>query len=326
MNKDEHVELLDEVSAANSSFQSKDFKVSDNVVTDTSFSSPTVADDSDVSNVSNVSNISLSAGVDSEKDKSVSRISPLVSKPTVVGTTANSPRISPDATFAATTHSMKQQAASKASLKALENEEEKPPVAVSTPLVSNQSDSLENGNKTTNKSVKPVLLILVFVLLLGAIIFLPYSQKLFDKLFAGHQEEDVVDDITNGHLICTTESDDGLNSYQYTETYSFEDSEVDTLEHEVLIQGSADYLNERDLQCQELKASSTSLTGVSIDCDLSQEEMIETQFFNFSTFDSSNVSAAFTEAGGILPNVKKEDDYKEVQRVMEMSGYDCKIK
>lgn len=263
-----------------------------------------------------------STPINIEKTHISSQISPLVSKPNVVGTTANSPRISPDATFASTNHSMKQQFTPKEDVKSADMVKV---VDDSTSSNDTAYHSLENQQGSGAKSSKPILLIIAFVLLLATIIFLPYSQKLFDTLFPEDKEE-IVEDITNGELVCSMESDDNSISFQYTETYAFSEGEVNSLEHKVLIQGNADYLNQRKNQCDVLKQNAVSISGVTIDCDLSNDEMIENQFFNLSRFDAMSVDASFTEAGGVLPNAKKGDSYKEVKRVMEMSGYECKIK
>lgn len=306
MNKDDDIELLE----TSTNFQAS--QLSSNV------EAPHIPSEMEA-NSQKTSSTSINvekAGISSSK------ISPLVSKPNVVGTTANSPRISPDATFASTSHSMKQQFVPKDEVKSTDNTRKTEESALSNGIV---NSSLENKQDFTKKSSKPILLVIAFALLLATIIFLPYSQKLFDMLLPESKEEPV-EKITNGQLICSMESDDDSNSFQYTETYIFSNSEVDSLEHEVLIQGDADYLNQRNNQCNILKQTATSISGVTIDCDLSSEEMIEKQFFNLSRFDAMSIDASFTEAGGVLPNSKKGDSYKEVKRVMEMSGYDCKIK
>lgn len=242
-------------------------------------------------------------------------ISPFASKTTVVGTTANSPRISQDATFAATSHSMKQQAASKPN----STMQEKKVVFNDANLESKQNQD------STSKSIKPIFLIGAFVLLLVSILVLPYSKDFFDKIFSSAIPV-ASDDIQTGDLICTMESEKFGNSYQYKETYSFNNGKVDTLEHVVLIQGNADYLNQKSSECKILRKKASSFSGVTVECDVFDDEVVETQVFNLAKFDSTVINAEFTEAGGVSPNAKKGDSYKEIKRVMEMSNYDCEIK
>lgn len=239
--------------------------------------------------------------------------------PAVAGTNANSPRIAPESTFAATKHGMKQpNMVSK-------QEGENPNMGEA--LTSKQGELSSNPGKTPNSnSTKPVFLIVAFVLLLATIFLLPYSQDLFDKFFSKDKGNEIIDNVTEGNLVCTMESDDAGNSYQYTEIYSFHDSKVDSLEHKVLIQGDADYLKQRNNQCLLLQQNASSVSGVTVDCDLSNEEMLETQTFIFEKFNLENVTTSFSEAGGVYPNASQGDDYKEVQRMVEISGYDCKIR
>ena len=118
----------------------------------------------------------------------------------------------------------------------------------------------------------------------------------------------------------------GLLFRKLTETYDFSDSKVESLEHEVLIQGNADYLTERNTECELLQREAADITSVQIDCDLSSNQMIETQYFNLSTLDLSLLDIGFTEAGGVYPNGMSGENYKDVQRSLEMSGYDCELK
>lgn len=310
MNKDEDVELLETPSTS----ATESIQASSNVEV------PQVPSGMGANIGNTPINTNSSSPVDTTNDSSA--VSPFATKPNVVGTTANSPRISPDATFAATSHSMKQQSAPKSVLKV---EHSDIPISENASVSNVNSSETETSQDSKSKSSKPVLLIIAFVLLLGTIFVLPYSQDLFDKFFTKSTTPDT-NDIQAGNLICTMESEDSGNSFQYTENYSFDNSEVDTLEHVVLVQGDADYLSERDNQCKILQQNSSSVTGVTVDCDLSGDEMRETQFFNLARFDSTSITAGFTEAGGVSPNAKKGDSYKEIQRVMEMSGYECEVK
>lgn len=308
MNKDEDVELLETSSTS----------TTESTQTSSNVEVPQVPTGMEINSTTTI-NTTLSG---TENSVNSSMVSPFNSKPNVVGTTANSPRISPDATFAATSHSMKHQTTPKSALKQKYNEGV---VQGDVPVSDSNTSEVGTSQVSKSKPSKPVFLIVAFVLLLGTILVLPYSQDLFDKIFT-KDTTPITDDIQTGDLVCTMESEDLGNSYQYTETYSFDNGEVDTLEHVVLVQGDADYLSERNNECQLLQQNAISLTGVTVECDSSKDEMIETQFFNLARFDSSSINAGFTEAGGVSPNAKKGDSYKEIQRVMEMSGYDCKIR
>lgn len=259
-----------------------------------------------------VENVS-SASAESEPSEIPSMVSPLMAKPSISGTTANSPRISPDDTMAKTVHS-----ASQTPPKNYKKEDK-----LKAP---SDHDSNAESTNSSSKPVKPIVLIVTFIILLVAIIFLPMSGDLFDSLFS--KDDNTSEEVTNGSLVCTLEHDDNGDgiSLQYTETYDFSDSKVESLEHEVLIQGNADYLTERNTECELLQREAADITSVQIDCDLSSNQMIETQYFNLSTLDLSLLDIGFTEAGGVYPNGMSGENYKDVQRSLEMSGYDCELK
>lgn len=259
-----------------------------------------------------VENVS-SASAESEPSEIPSMVSPLMAKPSISGTTASSPRISPDDTMAKTVHS-----ASQTPPKNYKKEDKL--------KVPSDHDSNAESTNGSSKPVKPIVLIVTFIILLVAIIFLPMSGDLFDSLFS--KDDNTSEEVTNGSLVCTLEHDDNGDgiSLQYTETYDFSDSKVESLEHEVLIQGNADYLTERNTECELLQREAANITSVQIDCDLSSNQMIETQYFNLSTLDLSLLDIGFTEAGGVYPNGMSGENYKDVQRSLEMSGYDCELK
>ena len=246
-----------------------------------------------------------------EVEESPSLVSPWVVKPSISGTTSNSPRISPEDTMAKTVHSASQTPP----LKSIRKEE--PSEVVSS------HESNPGTTTTSSKPIKPIVLIVTFVILLVAIIFLPMSGDLFEQLFS--KKEDSSLDVTNGSLICTLEHDDNGDgiSLQYTETYAFKDSKVESLNHEVLMQGNADYLTERNTQCELLQLEAADIPSVQIDCDLSSNQMVETQYFNLNNLDLSLLDIGFTEAGGVYPNGMSGENYKDVQRSLEMSGYKC---
>ena len=231
-------------------------------------------------------------------------VSPYSSKPSVTGMNANSPRIAPNDTF----------------VKPKEVATPPSPSPNPSPAPVNQ----EVPSTPKDKGIRPVTLLILFVVILIAIFFLPYTEKVF-KYFSSNNQDSVVQEVTVGKLICTLEHDDHNNSYQYEEIYSFRDKKVESLEHTVIIQGNADYLYERNSECQLLQDNVDPSMNVTVSCDLSRNQMVETQYFNLINFDSSLLSTAFIEAGGIYPNAKAGDSYRSVQRSLEMSGYECKV-
>lgn len=181
-----------------------------------------------------------------------------------------------------------------------------------------------NISNPNNKSGKPYLLIILFFIVLGAILLLPYTGRLFEKLFSKNTEVEIVDEITTGTLTCTLENEKDKVKYDYTETYEFQDNKVQSLQHVVLIQGDALVLDARDLQCKTLKDVSKEISGVAIQCNLSSNKMVETQHFNFNTLKPKNLNSTFIEAGGVYPNFEQRNNISGIEKDLKLSGYKCR--
>lgn len=194
---------------------------------------------------------------------------------------------------------------------------------VSESSSSSVDSSNSNGNSQSKSTLNPIVIVIIFVLLLATVFLLPYSEDFFQSLFSNN-DSSYTGEITSGKLVCTLENEEDQVNYHYTETYDFENSGVLSLQHVVLIQGDADVLNARKAQCDQLQVVAGDFEGVSIECNLSSDEMVETQFFNFRNLDDT-FSTAFIEAGGVYPNLEYGDDISEVQKNLELSGYDCEI-
>lgn len=193
---------------------------------------------------------------------------------------------------------------------------------VSTPQYESV-DSNNNGNDTS-KPTKPIVFLIIFLVLLLVIFFLPYIGDFFNKLIPESKTSTEVSKIENGSLTCTLEHEEENVSYYYTDTYDFKNRKVENLQHVVSIQGGTDFLNQRNAECQNLRQASSYISGISIECNLSSGEMVETQFFNFSTLRDMDVSTEFVEAGGIYPNVEYGDDISEIEKNLTISGYECR--
>lgn len=181
----------------------------------------------------------------------------------------------------------------------------------------------QDSNNNSSKSTKPVIFLIIFILLLLVIVFLPNIGELFSSIFPKSEAPTDIAELENGSLTCTLEHEEEGISYFYTDTYDFENRKVENLQHVVSIQAGTDFLNQRNMECQTLKQAASNIRGISIDCNLSSGEMVETQFFNFSSLRGVDVSTEFVEAGGVYPNVEYGDDISEVEKNLTISGYEC---
>lgn len=181
----------------------------------------------------------------------------------------------------------------------------------------------KNTNLSTQKGT-PILFLILFIFILLAIFLFPYTDHLFQFFSFSHKEDSNKVDIDTGSLICTLEHEDDVMSYYYTETYDFKKREILSLQHVVSIHGNADFLNTRNLECNQLKQQVVTFSGISVDCNLSSGEFVETQFFDFSSIKEKELSSSFVEAGGVYPNVSYLDPVSDVEHELVLSGYKCR--
>ena len=193
-----------------------------------------------------------------------------------------------------------------------------------TRSTSNNAINNQDSNNNSSKSTKPVIFLIIFILLLLVIVFLPNIGELFSSIFPKSEAPTDIAELENGSLICTLEHEEEGISYYYTDTYDFENRKVENLQHVVSIQAGTDFLNQRNMECQTLKQAASNIRGISIDCNLSSGEMVETQFFNFSSLRGVDVSTEFVEAGGVYPNVEYGDDISDIEKNLTISGYECR--
>lgn len=192
-----------------------------------------------------------------------------------------------------------------------------------TGSTSNNAVNSKDSNNNSSKSTKPVIFLIIFILLLLVIVFLPNIGELFSSIFPKSETPTDVAELENGSLTCTLEHEEDGISYFYTDTYDFENRKVENLQHVVSIQAGTDFLNQRNMECQTLKQVASNIRGISIDCNLSSGEMVETQFFNFSSLRDVDISTQFVEAGGVYPNVEYGDDVSDIEKNLTISGYEC---
>lgn len=186
------------------------------------------------------------------------------------------------------------------------------------------SSSVSESTTSSPKKGNSILFLILFIFILLAIFLLPYTDNLFQSFSFNHKEEPDKTNINTGSLICTLEREDDMESYHYTETYDFENREILSLQHVVSIQGNADFLNTKNLECNQLKQHVSNFSGVSVDCNLSSGEFVETQFFDFSSIEEKDISSSFVEAGGVYPNVSYLDSVSDVEHDLVLSGYECR--
>lgn len=201
------------------------------------------------------------------------------------------------------------------------------------PQVDNNAMVNENLRKVEikdNKSpgkFKIFLLFVFFALLIAFIIFLPEISS-FIKNYNKPKENPVVkeDVITSGKLVCNLKANTSDLDKEYEFVFSFNENKLMKTKYTVNTKGDSTTeasLDELAGKCNTLKEYTASLEGVSIKCDYTVGNLIESQSFDLGIIDKEKLSAAYTEAGGMLTTYNLDEDINEVEKNMKASGYTC---
>ncbi len=211
--------------------------------------------------------------------------------------------------------------------------------AVTTPVAPvNEPQLVTDNNTIVNENLKKVeikdytppskakvgLLITFFIALVLFVIFLPQISSLLSNRESGinYQKQE---EITTGKLICTLKTNTTSLDKEYENTFDFTDKKLKRSKFVSITRGDSTAENDLDAlaeKCNTLKNETDDIDGFSIRCDYSDGKLVETQNINLETIDTEKLDAAFTEAGGILPN-KYDQNIDDVEKNMKASGYTC---
>lgn len=212
---------------------------------------------------------------------------------------------------------------------------------VTTPVVAPTSEPqlVTDNNTIVNENLKKVeikdytppskakvgLLITFFIALVLFIIFLPQISSMLSNSNSGvnYQKEE---EITTGKLICVLENSTSDLDKESEFTFDFSDKKVKKSKYVFTARGdstSEDSLNELAEKCNTLKSETEDLNGFYIRCDYSDGKLVETQSFELETLDVEKLTASFTEAGGMLPTYKYDQNIDDIEKNMKTTGYTC---
>lgn len=196
-----------------------------------------------------------------------------------------------------------------------------------TTMVNENLQKVEIKDYTPPSKFKIFLLFLFFALLIAFVIFLPQISTIVREYMNGsnnYQKEEEI--ITTGKLICSLEANTSELDKEYEFDFSFTDSKLKTTKYIAYTRGDSTteaLLDEVAEKCKTLKTEVKDFDGVTIKCDYSDGKLTETQVFELETVDTEKLSAAFTEAGGMLPSYSFDQDIDEIEKTMKASNYTC---
>ena len=200
------------------------------------------------------------------------------------------------------------------------------PQPVTTPVVTSQPVN-DKKEYTPPSKFKIVVLIIFFILLVGFVLFLPDISAYIEKYKSGNTSY-TKEEITTGKLICTLNSNTTNLDKNYSWRFIFSENKLDSVRLELVTRGDAtgdkEALSEIGQKCKTLEEETNSIDGVSVRCDIYDDRIIETQSFNLENIDNDKLDAAYSEAGGMNPGYKYNQDISIIEKNMNASGYSCK--
>lgn len=173
--------------------------------------------------------------------------------------------------------------------------------------------------------VKYIFMIFFFICLVAVIVFLPEISE-FVAIKKAEFNNEVVD-TSRGILVCKLSKASGNFTVVYNGKFEYSENQLNKLTYEITTRGDAkldnDALNKVYNDCEKLSDVVRGINGVALSCDFKNNSVVQNQVFNYEEYDEDEVTAAFTEAGGILPEFSYKEDINKVERYMNANGYTC---
>lgn len=193
-------------------------------------------------------------------------------------------------------------------------------------MINENLKKVEIKDYTPPSKLKIVGLLFFFILLVAFIIFLPQISTIIKNFGQDNTYKPETEVITTGKLICTLSTNTSELDKEYEFDFSFTDGKLKRTKYMVNTRGDSTTESSLDVlaeKCNDLKNETKDLEGVSIKCDYTDGKLSETQIFELETIDTEKLTSAFTEAGGILPSYKYDQEIDEIEKNMKASSYTC---
>ena len=205
-------------------------------------------------------------------------------------------------------------------------------LTVPQPTTDNNTIVNENLQKVEIKNYNPpskfkiFILLVLFALIIAFIMFLPDISSMIRIYMSGGNNEPEVEVITTGKLMCDLSTNTTDLDKEYELEFSFTDSKLKTSKYIIYTRGDTtteSALDELNEKCNNLKEYTKDLEGISVKCEYSDGKLMEKQIFELENIDSEKLTAAFTEAGGMVPSYKFDQDIDGIEKNLKASGYTC---
>ena len=208
----------------------------------------------------------------------------------------------------------------------LDNYVSEPPKDTNVPIKDpDKLEKIEEKYKPPTKG-KTFFLLIVFIAMIAFVLFLPEIEKMITE------RQDVEDDytktkISTGKLLCSLDTNTAELDKSYDLTFQYTNSKLDSVQIVNYTKGNASLdekvLDEMNASCEKLESISKYLAGVTVRCTYTPGKFIEEQIFQLAYVDENELGSAFSEAGGMNPEYKYQQNIDGIEKNLLASGYKC---
>ena len=168
--------------------------------------------------------------------------------------------------------------------------------------------------------LKIFFIILLFALLIGVALFLPQITQFLDDMKAGNR----VKEIKSGTLVCNYKNESQTGTKEIEAKFIYKDERLEKAELSFITENEEDKRMETVMErCETLESEVLDINGISIKCSQSEGKIVQLEKIDYSAFDSSKLTAAFSEAGGYYPIFDYNEKIDKVQKEMVKAEYSC---
>lgn len=200
---------------------------------------------------------------------------------------------------------------------------ENPAPAIPTPDVKIEENKTDNQPDDNNGGKKSgVLLILLFIFFIAFVLLLP---NISDMLKNGRGYVDN-SEIENGVLTCDMEKENDTTTTIYEYTLNFTKKKLTTSTYNITVESEdKKVINQKAEECLLISDIAKGINGIDVTCTSSDNIATMIDGYNHKIIDTGKLTQ-FTEAGGIYPEFKYNDNIYNIKSSLIKAGYDCKMK
>ncbi len=176
---------------------------------------------------------------------------------------------------------------------------------------------------------KKFLMLLMFLLVLGIIIFLPQIEEYIEQYNSSGGDIDNV--ILDGKMSCNYDTNDKKFDYLYDIEFSFKNKELTSIIYKLNTKGDAsldsDELSKLYEECKNVSNSlqNANVSGIKVSCDKLDGVVIVDQTIDYLSFDASSVTDFYKSSSVKIPEFQAKENIYTIKEKLQAKGYTCEL-